>query len=278
MESSKIIAELKSGDMILYLGIGIFAGGEFEDGSKIPYDSDSMILALNDGRMMAPKLMYEYTRAAMDMEQRVGRKALEQKLFSIFSKEVKNVNVFSLVELIKPKYIIDTNHDATLLKIYANEPHSVILGKARIGAELDRFEIYEYDAAAKTYAKRPKELLDLSNPIIFKPMGCVAPTPTFIVSDADFVDWITEAMGGFALPPSLKEYRKDKSYLLIGVAFDKDTQRMAANELTLSSNGGYLVYEGELTKNGANYIKSHNLEQIRQTPKDFVDALISAAR
>ena len=30
----------------------------------LPYDSDSMILALNNGRAMSDRLMYEYSRAA----------------------------------------------------------------------------------------------------------------------------------------------------------------------------------------------------------------------
>ncbi len=99
--------------------MGIFKGYSFVDSSSMPHDSDSIILAMNEGRPMAPRLMYEYARAA-------------------------------------------------------------------------------------------KELLKFDKPIIFKPMGGVAPEASLIVSDADFVDWLTEAMGGFAVPVQLKEYRGQK--------------------------------------------------------------------
>jgi hypothetical protein len=43
-----------------------------------------------------------------------------------------------------PRFVIDTNYDETLTKIYSGVPHFVIYGKARIGASLDRFEIFEW--------------------------------------------------------------------------------------------------------------------------------------
>jgi len=273
---TKISDELKNGDTVLYLGMGIFEDAQFEDGSSIPFDSDSMILTLNDGRPMSARLMYEYSRAAMDIEQSIGRKALEQKLDSIFSKKIKNCAANELVKKIKPKYIIDTNYDTTIQGIYEDVPHSVILGKARIGAEHDRFEIYEYDVATKKYEKISKEFLRLDFPIIFKPMGSVLPVATFIISDADFVDWITEAMGGFAMPKSLKEYREGKKYLMLGFAFDKDTQRMVANELTFGLDSGYFVCDKELTKNGSNFLTQHKLELVASDTKSFCDNLLQS--
>ncbi|MGE4383888.1 MAG: hypothetical protein AB7D41_11875, partial [Arcobacter sp.] len=60
-----IVEKIKSGELIPFLGMGIFQDTKCKDGSTLPYDSDSMILALNNGRAMSPRLMYEYSRAAM---------------------------------------------------------------------------------------------------------------------------------------------------------------------------------------------------------------------
>ncbi len=270
----QIATELKNGDTILYLGMNIFARSSFEDGTPVPFDSDSLILALNNSRPMAPKLMYEYSRAAMNIEQRDGRKALEQKLIGIFSKKFSTVAAHELVRKIHPRYVVDTNYDDTLLSIYADTSHSVILGKARLGAEHDRFEIFEYNLDEKRYTKVAKEQINLDNPIIFKPMGSHNPAQTHIISDADFVDWITEAMGGFALPPALKQFRVGKKYLFLGLAFDKDTQRMVANEITLDLAGGYFVHDGAMTKNGVNFLTSHKMEQITEDPNLFAKKLL----
>jgi ferric-dicitrate binding protein FerR (iron transport regulator) len=55
---AKIAGELKNGECVLYLGMGNYKRLELSDGSEVPFDSDSIILALNDGRPMALRLMY----------------------------------------------------------------------------------------------------------------------------------------------------------------------------------------------------------------------------
>ena len=76
-------------------------------------------------------------------------------------------------------------------------------------------------------------------------MGSTKPDMNFIISDADFVDWLTEAMGGYAIPPILKEYRKGKEYLFLGMDFSKDTFRMVANEITIGLKGGITLLNKE---------------------------------
>jgi hypothetical protein len=62
-------------------------------------------------------------------------------------------------------------------------------------------------------------------------LGTVRPESSFIASDADFVDYITELMGGFAIPAPLKRYRQGKRYLLLGMRFTHDTERMIYSDI-----------------------------------------------
>jgi hypothetical protein len=110
--------------------------------------------------------------------------------------------------------------------------------------------------------------------ILFKPMGSTLPEPSFIMSDADYVDWLTEAMGGFALPSILKTYRKAKKYLFLGTSFDRDTDRMVANELTLDLEGGYVITDKELGKKEKKFIEKHNLELIPLSLEAFIKEFI----
>jgi hypothetical protein len=61
-------------------------------------------------------------------------------------------------------------------------------------------------------------------------MGSPLPDATYIASDADYVDYITELMGGFAIPDFLKEYRKEKQYLFLGLRLTRDTERMVLSD------------------------------------------------
>ena len=267
-----IVEKLKEGTLVPFLGMGVFKQTVTSDGSSLPYDSDSMILALNNGRAMSSRLMYEYSRAAMSLEQRKGREFIVQMTNHIYSsKEYELPLTYKWLSKIKPKYVVDTNMDDSLQKIYSDVEHFLITGISRITADYDRFVIYKYDLEKKDYNEIKKTELSLDLPILFKPMGSTKPKMNFIISDADFVDWLTEAMGGYALPPQLKEFRKDKEYLFLGVDFSRDTFRMVANEITLGLKGGLtLLDKEELTKKEDKFIKTHNLENMNISINEFI--------
>lgn len=264
--------KLQEGTLIPFLGMGIFKNTVAKDGTPLPFDSDSMILALNNGRAMSPRLMYEYSRAAMSLEQRKGREFIVQMTNHIYSsKEYELPLTYQWLKTIQPKYVIDTNVDDSLLKIYNDVDHILITGISRITADYDRFIIYQFDSTSQTYAQISKDELTLDLPILLKPMGSTKPAMNFIISDADFVDWLTEAMGGYAIPPILKELRRGKDYLFMGVDFSRDTFRMVANELTLELHGGItLIDKEELTKKEEKFIHTHNLENINMSIDEFI--------
>lgn len=270
-----IVEDLKSGALVPFLGMGVFKEVIAKDGSTLPFDSDSMVLALNNGRAMSPRLMYEYSRAAMSLEQRKGREFIVQMTNHIYSsKEYEVPLVYTFLKEIQPPYMIDTNMDDSACKVYEDVPHFMITGVSRVMGGYDRFIIYLYDVDTKQYNIVEKEKLGADIPILFKPMGSTVPAMDFIVSDADFVDWLTEAMGGYALPPFLKQYKQEKSYLFLGVDFGRDTFRMVANEITLGLKGGIVVEPKEaLSKKEQSFIEKHDLKVHREEINDFIKAI-----
>lgn len=270
----QIKAKIASGELICFLGMGVFENTQTKEGKQLPFDSDSMILSLNNGRAMSPRLMYEYSRAAMSLEQRKGREFIVQMTNHIFSSQPYTPpKVYEWLKQIQPPYVIDVNMDDSLQKAYDNVQHYLIMGIARITANGERFVIYEYDVNKQAYEEIPQEQLSTQHPILFKPMGSIKPEMSFIISDADFVDWLTEAMGGFAMPTLLKTYRKDKAYLFLGVDFSRDTFRMVANELTIGLKGGILVHNKDsLTKKEDKFIQMHDLEPIKMALDEFIKA------
>jgi hypothetical protein len=267
--------KLTNGQLVPFIGIGVFYETKAQDGAQLPFDSDSMILALNNGRAMSARLMYEYSRAAMSLEQRKGREYITQMTNHIYaSKEYDIPYAYQFFKEIQPKYLIDTNMDDSGCKVYEDVEHFMVTGVSRVMGGYDRFVIYKYDLSSKEYQQIDKEQLDDSLPILFKPMGCMIPNMDFIVSDADFVDWLTEAMGGYAIPPFLKEYKKEKSYLFLGVDFSRDTFRMVANEITLGLKDGIVVdNKEELSKKENKFIKTHNLELVKEDTNSFLKSL-----
>jgi len=267
--------ELRNQSTVPYFGLGIFYDTKTKEGEQMPYDSDSMILMMNNGREMSQRLMFEYSRAAMHLEQRRGVEYITQLTNHIYTKEYEPTALQKAILDMQPRYIIDTNRDPKLQELLAYEEHCIILGKARIMADKNRYEVYEWDLENKKYFLVDDEVLGEAKKILFKPMGSTLPEPNFIISDADYVDWLTEAMGGFAVPPILKSYRKAKKYLFMGTYFDRDTDRMVANELTMDLEGGYFISDQELGKKEKKFVEKHNLELIPLSLEAFCEAFIS---
>ena len=196
----------------------------------MPADSDSLILAMNGGKPMAARLMYEFPRAAMDMELKKGRASVSRFLVDTYgTRRWTRAPLHDWLAGCRPPYVIDINRDSQLQDSYSGTPHTLIRGIARIGGTDYRFRIHHYDG--NTYREVGQEEVDTALPVLFKPMGSPLPDPAFIASDADYVDYITELMGGFAIPDFVKHYRKNRQYLLLGLRLNRDTERMVLSDM-----------------------------------------------
>ncbi len=277
--SSTVLSEILTGlydkRVVPYLGPGVlFDSTNKVTGTPIPADSESLILAMNNGRPMALKLMYEFPRAAMNQELKKGRNFLGQFLTKLYGEtEYTRAAVHNWIAEWKPAYVIDINRDTQLQDSYADEEHTLIVGVARITASQFRFRIYQYDG--KEYSEIAQEQVDQRLPILFKPMGSPKPEANYIASDADYVDYITELMGGFAIPDFLKEYRKDKQYLLVGVPLNRDSERMVMSDIIYGANPEHKgwVLNKTPTNKEIRYCKKVGLEILDLDVKDLLEAV-----
>jgi hypothetical protein len=230
-----ILAGLNEGTVVPYLGPGALAGViDPQSGRAIPADSESLILAINEGRPMAPKLMYEFSRAAMNVELKRGRSALTRLLDATYRDTAWSGSALhSWLASKRLPYVVDSNRDTLLQQAYADTPHTLIVGVARIGGTAYRFRLYHYDGAA--YLPIEQEAVDTSLPVLFKPLGTPLPASDYIASDADFVDYVTELMGGFAIPSFVKRMRQGRQYLLLGLRLTRDTERMVMSDIAFGA-------------------------------------------
>jgi hypothetical protein len=269
----QILSGLASNKIVPYLGPGILADVcDAETGSAIPADSESLILAMNGGKPMSARLMYEFPRAAMDLELKKGRSFVNRFLDETYGQhQWSRSSVHEWLAGLKPQYVIDINRDTQLQDTYADTPHTLIRGIARIGGTDYRFRIHHYDG--ETYKEIEQTEVDASLPVLFKPMGSPLPDATYIASDADYVDYITELMGGFAIPNFLKEYRKGKQYLLLGMRLTRDTERMVLSDMLYAADepkGWALIPEPNDKER--RFCKRLGLEVIEADVQDLIQA------
>lgn len=269
----RIIEGIAGGSIVPYLGAGALKGSiSRESGDPIPADSDSLIYAMNNGAPMAPKLMYEFPRAAMNLELKRGRSFITRTLNRIYAEtEWTRSPVHDWLAEVRPAYVVDINRDTQLQDSYADTPHTLIVGLARLGGTDYRFKIFSY--ADGTYSETTQEEVDVKLPILFKPMGTPRPEPLYVASDADYVDYITELMGGFGIPKFLKEKRIGKQYLFIGLRMTRDTERMVMSDIVYSADkptGWALIPEPNAKE--IRFCKKMGIEIIEAEFADLIDA------
>ncbi len=275
---SDVLAEILNGlyenRVIPYLGPGVlFDATNKLTGAAMPADSNSLILAMNNGNPMAPKLMYEFPRAAMNQELKKGRNFLGQFLTKLYGDtEWTRAAIHDWLAEWKPAYIVDINRDTQLQDSYADEEHTLIVGLARITASAFRFKIYHYDGS--DYFEIPQEQVDRRLPILFKPLGTPKPEANYVASDADYVDYITELMGGFAIPDFLKEYRKGKQYLFIGMPLNRDSERMVMSDIVYGAaeHKGWVLNKNPTDKE-KRFCKKIGLEIINADAEDLLSVV-----
>lgn len=258
-----IIEGIKSGQVVPYLGPGALKDVKnTQTSAPIPADSDSLILAMNGGQPMAPRLMYEFPRAAMNLENKKGRSFIERFLNTTYKDtEWTRGELHDWLKALKPHYVIDSNRDTQLADSYSDTPHLLIHGTARLGGSDYRFKIYQYDGTA--YKEIDQSEVQTGQPILFKPLGCPIPESNYIAADADFVDYITELMGGFAIPAFMKMYRQKRQYVFLGMRFTRDTERMVMSDIIYSADepAGW-AFIPEPTDKERRYLKMKNIEII----------------
>ncbi len=273
-----ILAGLADGSVVPYLGCRALDGViEPATGRAMPADSDSLILAMNDGKPMAPKLMYEFPRAAMNVELKRGRSAVARFLDRTYRDTVWSGSALHawLAQQNLP-YVIDSNRDLLLQHAYADRPHTLIVGLARIGGSDYRFKLFHRDGAA--YRAIDPDQVDVTLPVLFKPLGSPLPESHYIASDADFVDYVTELMGGFGIPAFVKRMRQGKRYLLLGLPLTRDTERMVLSDIVFgrAQPAGWALIP-HATDKEKRFLAKLGLELVPAAAGDLLAAATAAA-
>lgn len=273
-ELRELASGIERGELVPYLGPGVLQGViDPATGTPIPADSDSLILAMNNGKPMAQRLMWEFPRAAMDVELKRGRGAVNRFLDATYGgdRTWTRASLHDWIASIRPPYVIDINRDTQLQDSYAETPHILVRGISRVGGTDYRFRIHQYDGEG--YREVDQQEVDTKLPVLFKPMGSPRPDPTYIASDADYVDYITELMGGFAIPDFLKLYRRSRRYVFLGLRLLRDTERMVLSDMIYASDvpSGYALI-AEPTDKERRFCQSKGIDVVEADVQDLLAA------
>ena len=116
-------------------------------GAPMPAQGRDLILAMTGGVPLSPKLMAEFSRAAMSLEFKKGRKFLERFLAELYARDWTVSPQMRWIAEAKPRYAIDLNRDSVLPKLFAAAPHALIQGVARLSKADPRYRAFRFDGS-----------------------------------------------------------------------------------------------------------------------------------
>jgi hypothetical protein len=110
--------------------------------------------------------------------------------------------------------------------------------------------------------------------VLYQPWGAVAPRQSLLVSDADFVEVLTEIDIQTPIPPLVQARRSGRAFLFLGCRFTSQTERIFASQISKrSSDAHYAVLSGEPTRNEARFLAQHGITRLDLPLAEFAEAL-----
>jgi hypothetical protein len=83
--------------------------------------------------------------------------------------------------------------------------------------------------------------------VLYRPFGSMIPNVEVLISDADFVEVLTEIDIQTPIPEWIKTHRTGRNFLFLGCHFDDQTTRMFARQIMKrSSNHHFVVTDAPL--------------------------------
>lgn len=173
--------------------------------------------------------------AAQYVEQHRHRKTLDRILVEAFARPSPPPPAVQLLErLPRLPLVVDTWYDATCARALAAERRvALVHGVDRTG-QLERFFVHAESPALVP----PGAECDT---VVYQPVGTAWPRPSFVVSDADLVEVLTEIDIQTPIPPVVQARRAKLGFVFLGCRFNDQLPRAFARQIMKRSAGPHFA-------------------------------------
>ena len=255
-EISEILSGLESGQIIPYLGPGVWT----DKTPAHPANHLDLVTKLTERASVPHKIRKNLTAAAQYIENFKHRKTLAAQMNAAFvDKGAPDELHEYLASLHGLPMIVDAWYDDAMQQALANNPSwGQVQGVSQ--AEHHGEWVRYYDAAGElTDAEAAQQWRTL----LYRPLGSSSPAQNYIVSDSDYVEVLTEIDIQTPIPEIVQQRRKGRNFLFLGCRFANQLDRIFARQIIKrSSDRHWALIEGELTKNEKRFLDELNITRL----------------
>jgi len=252
-----VTAQLRAGSIVPYLGPGLTQLSQ----PSVPMTPEALA-AFFGGKVALPRRAKGNAWAsAQHIESTKHRSIVSALMAEAFNTPVEPTALHRHLASLRLPMIVDTWYDGAMrAALCARDDWGEIQGITRAGIGESRWYRF-YDAAGTEVDRSAAEAWTT---ILYKPHGSISPAKNFLISDADYVEVLTEIDIQTPIPDAVKDRRTERSFLFVGCRFHDQLLRIYARQISKrSALPHYAVVEAEtLTKNELRFILTQGITPI----------------
>ena len=267
----QIAARLCAGTMIPYLGPGLTELSK----PTVPMNPEALAAFFGTKVALPRRAKGNAWAAAQHIESNKHRSTVTALMSEAFASPVQPTPLHRHLASLRLPMIVDTWYDGAMrVALGERNDWGEVQGITRAGIGEDRW--YRFYDSAGTEADRA--MANGWNTVLYKPHGSVAPAKNFLISDADYVEVLTEIDIQTPIPDTVKDRRTERSFVFIGCRFNDQLLRTYARQITKrSATAHYAIVEPEtLTRNELRFLIGQGLTPIAIPLARAMEILVGA--
>jgi hypothetical protein len=262
-------AELHAGKLVPYLGPGISEPGA----PPVPMSPETLADWFGTRVALPRRARGNAWAAAQHIESYRHRNTVTALMAEAFAAPVAPSPLHRHLAALRLPLIVDTWYAGEMRRALAGRDDWIeVQGISRAGIGEDRwFRFYgpdggEADAAATAAA------------ILYTPHGSVIPARNFLISDADYVEVLTEIDIQTPIPAAVRDRRGTRSFLFLGCRFNDQLLRSYARQIVKRSIDPHfaVVEMDRLTRNERVFLDEQNITPIDMPLLRALEGLVPA--
>lgn len=265
-----VAVKLRAGSIVPYLGPGVAELSR----PDVPLTPDALATFFGTKVALPRRARGNAWAAAQYIESNKHRSTVTGLMAQAFAAPVEPTALHRHLAALRLPMIVDTWYDGAMrAALGKGDGWGEVQGITRAGiGELRWYRFYDADGDEV-------DSLAACNcaTVLYKPHGGVLPARNFLISDADYVEVLTEIDIQTPIPEVVKQRRTGRSFLFIGCRFDDQLLRIYARQITKrSANVHYALVEPDaLSRNELKFLLDQGLTPLAMALPRAVEILLA---
>ena len=262
-------ARLRAGQIVPYVGPGVAQMGA----PSVPLTPEDLAAFFGTKVALPRRAKGNAWASAQHIESFKHRSTVTALMAEAFAAPVEPTALHKFLASLPLPLIVDAWYDSAFrTALESRGDWGEIQGNTRAGIGEDRWYRF-YDSKGEEASRIDAEGWKT---ILYKPHGGVTPAKNFLISDADYVEVLTEIDIQTPIPDVVKDRRTERSFLFLGCRFHDQMLRTYARQISKRSAAPhYAVVDPEkLTANERRFFAAEGVVPIALPLARVCDLLI----